>query len=67
MTALPALTDFAVDFDILGLERGGIFLRSANANRDSGIVLIIRSNGDLYWHRRWAGHWGIINLVLSVV
>ncbi len=53
---LPALTDFAVDFDMLGLEHGGIFLRSAS--RDSGIVLIVRSNGDLYWHRRWAGHWG---------
>lgn len=38
------------------LPHGGVFLRSAN--RDSGIVLIIRSNGDLYWHRRWAGHWG---------
>jgi len=56
ITTLPALTDFAVDLDINGLEHGGVFFRSSN--RDNGIALIVRSNGTLYWHRRWNGFWG---------
>jgi hypothetical protein len=56
VTTLPSLTDFALDIDINNLDHGGIYLRSTS--RDRAVVLILRSNGTIYWHKRYAGFWG---------